>query len=482
MINTLTVLLSIPLYWLAYSAQKKEKTAVALLLILAGGLLLRIGVSTDPFLHFWDERYHALVAKNLLNHPFVPTLYENPLLPFNYKNWAGNFVWLHKQPLPLWAIALSMKLFGVNEFAVRIPSILLSTATIYLTFRICINLFHSNKTALLAAFFCSINGLLLDITGGRVATDHIDLFFLFFITLSVFFATEYRLKRTLTTCVLIGTSIGLAILCKWLTALIVIPIWLIIVFDRAHIRQIAIHLFVILLSAVLIFIPWEIYIFWKFPLEAQWELSSYSSHLTDVQGNQTGNYYYFLVKCMICFNELILLIVGWHICSLFHKKRNPSILALLVWFLIPLLFFSLAKTKMQAYLLFTAPALFILTAVFVQDVYRARVRNKAFLWLKYGLIILIIALPIRYAFERIKAFEGYDSDKVEQTKRIKALTSTLYSDKTVLFNDPYYIETMFYTSFISYERKPSDADISLLKAKGYVVCILPDMPFKAATE
>ena len=24
----------------------------------------------DPFLNIWDERFHALVAKNMMNHPF----------------------------------------------------------------------------------------------------------------------------------------------------------------------------------------------------------------------------------------------------------------------------------------------------------------------------------------------------------------------------------------------------------------------------
>jgi len=77
---------------LSFLLFKREQTGAALLCILLGGLLLRIGISADPYLHDWDERYHALVAKNMLRHPFLPTLYETPLLSFDYKSWTGNHV------------------------------------------------------------------------------------------------------------------------------------------------------------------------------------------------------------------------------------------------------------------------------------------------------------------------------------------------------------------------------------------------------
>ncbi len=38
-------------------------------------------------LHDWDERYHALVAKNMIEQPFKPMLYKNPVLPYDYKDW-----------------------------------------------------------------------------------------------------------------------------------------------------------------------------------------------------------------------------------------------------------------------------------------------------------------------------------------------------------------------------------------------------------
>ncbi|MEZ4885885.1 MAG: glycosyltransferase family 39 protein [Chitinophagales bacterium] len=118
--------------------------------ILVLGLLLRMYVATDLYVHEWDERYHALVAKNLIQHPLTPTLYENPVLSYNYKGWTTNHVWLHKQPVALWCMALSMKVFGVNEIALRLPSILFSVLGIWLTFQIALLLF-GRKVAFIAA-------------------------------------------------------------------------------------------------------------------------------------------------------------------------------------------------------------------------------------------------------------------------------------------------------------------------------------------
>jgi 4-amino-4-deoxy-L-arabinose transferase len=51
----------------------KAKTALTFLFIGAIGLGLFIA-SLDNFLVLWDEQYHALVAKNMLQNPLKPPL------------------------------------------------------------------------------------------------------------------------------------------------------------------------------------------------------------------------------------------------------------------------------------------------------------------------------------------------------------------------------------------------------------------------
>ena len=75
---------------------------------------------------------HALVAKNFIQTPLVPRLYHTPL--YDYRTWTSNYIWMHKPPLALWLQAASMNAFGVHEIALRLPSLLISTAAVIVTF------------------------------------------------------------------------------------------------------------------------------------------------------------------------------------------------------------------------------------------------------------------------------------------------------------------------------------------------------------
>ena len=103
-------------------------------------LLLSFGLKLNNLGHrsfgSVDECCHALVAKNLLKHPFKPTLIEVPYLPYREATWSENHIWLHKPIFPLWQICFSYWLLGVNTFALRLPRALLSTFAAGLTYLI----------------------------------------------------------------------------------------------------------------------------------------------------------------------------------------------------------------------------------------------------------------------------------------------------------------------------------------------------------
>ncbi len=165
----------------------------ALYITLILGVGLRVYCSLDGRLHDWDERYHALVAKNMKEHPLKPMLYKNPVLPYDYKDWSGNHIWLHKQPLSLWLISASIAMFGTNVMAVRLVSIILSSLLILLIYGIGKELFN-RIVGLISAFLFAINGFVLEIGSGRAATDHVELIFLFFITFSVESLVKYMVQ------------------------------------------------------------------------------------------------------------------------------------------------------------------------------------------------------------------------------------------------------------------------------------------------
>src|SRR4051812_43809574 len=100
--------------------QRASWPMALLFLITVTGFLLRWWTAhLDPFINLWDERFHAIVARNMMDSPFVPQLHINPLIPTNYANWPDSAIWLHKPPLFLWQMAISMKIFGVSEYSAR---------------------------------------------------------------------------------------------------------------------------------------------------------------------------------------------------------------------------------------------------------------------------------------------------------------------------------------------------------------------------
>ena len=91
--------------------------------------------------------------------------------------------------------------------------------------------FFNKLTAFIAAALFSVNGLIIEITAGRVATDHIDLFFMILIEIAVLVVLLTIRKKTYYFTALIGVLIGLAVLTKWLAAYIILPIWAIMVLE-----------------------------------------------------------------------------------------------------------------------------------------------------------------------------------------------------------------------------------------------------------
>ena len=477
--GTLTVIIGALVFFLAYRQNRQGRGSYALLLILLGGLLLRLFAAADLKLHAWDERYHAVVAKHLMDSPLYPTLYEDPVLPYDYKDWTRNHVWLHKQPFPLWTMAGTMAVFGVHELALRLPSILLTTVGIALTFAIGRYLF-SYRVGLIAAFLYAINGLIIELTAGRTTAGHIDAFFLVFIQLGVYSAIRYFQTQRAIFNILCGLATGLAILTKWLPALIVLPLWLLLATGHNQLLTTkTLKAFLVLTGVIaLVVVPWQVYIFDQFPKVAGFEHAYNFKHLTTVVEGHGGPFYYHFDKARRLFGQLIYIPMAWFFFKTFKKGFQARRLLVTVWVLVPYLFFSVAQTKMQAYTIFTAPAVFIMVGVFIRYL---QVFKKRFYWQKglTLLMLLLVALPVRYGIERTKPFQVLTRNP-DWARELRMLDKRLKREEnTVILNASRPIETMFYTDGIAYKVVPDSAKLRKLQKKGYHILIRrTNMPAK----
>ena len=246
----------------------KEKLSIVLLILTSFSVYCFAGL-LDPFLNIWDERFHALVAKNLMNHMFKPTLYDDPVVNMAYNYWDKYHIWLHKQPLFLWQIALSFKLFGISEFTLRVPDIILGSILVLITYRSC-KLLVNERVGYFAGILTLTSIYNIELISGRQSLEHNDFTFLVYISLSIWSLIEYHFSKNKKWIYLIGIFSGMAILCKWLVGLLVYFGWFIIKilnnkFKISHFKDILTSIIITFLVAA----PWQIYTFIMFPVEAK---------------------------------------------------------------------------------------------------------------------------------------------------------------------------------------------------------------------
>lgn len=444
-------------------------------LILLLGLLIRLWVcSQDQFLHEWDERYHALVAKNLIEHPLRPTLYDTPLLPYNPDEWAFNHIWLSKPPLPLWSMALSLHFLGLHEWALRFPSLLFSLISIVLTYLIGRRLFDE-KTALWAAFFHAIHGLLIELAGGRISSDHVETMFLMLLEWGFYGVVCYyrSVKNHVALALGVGAATGLAFMCKWTAAFILPMVWITLnLFSSRKLPKRLVETALAGCACLVVAMPWVLFIYHEYPVESALIFKGMFSPIATVTQDHQGGAFFYLWKIGGLFGELIYLPLAWLLYKAAGKfsgrtQQIPSRLLLACWIMVPLLLLSSAATKRITYILVAAPAFFLVTALFIRLLTRNRKEIPGKEKLCYGFIFLLVGLPIRYSIERSKVFSTRDTNP-EWAIQLKKLAKTI-GPKTVVFNEPHPIEAMFYTGCVAYLGDPGPGKTQELKNQGWQV-------------
>jgi 4-amino-4-deoxy-L-arabinose transferase-like glycosyltransferase len=467
-----TLVVAAVLLWYARQAYTRGKPLAAGLAIMLAGLALRVFAGTDLFLHVWDERYHALVAKNLISHPLTPTLYEHPALPYDFRDWHDNSVWLHKPPLALWLAAGSMALFGVNEIALRVPSVILSTVAVLLTYLIGSRLFD-HRVGLLAAAFHAVHGYLLQLPAGRVPVDHVDNALIVFVELGVFLSVEYAQRPRRWLLPAIGAATGLAVLSKWLTGLLVYPVWLVLVWGKRKPRAVAADFAAMAFATAAIVLPWQLHIRRAFPQEAAWNDAFNLRHFTEPIERLGGSPLFHVAQMPRYFGELVFLPVVFFLSMLALGRDRPRLAPLAAWLLLPYAVFSLAATKMSAYVMVAAPPVFLIEAYFWLWVHDRRPAAWPGRLLRGTLLVLLITLPLRYGVERLKVRPSYDRDPA-WARTLRGLPQRIGPGPVVLFNLDRPLEAMFYTPYTAYDGVPLPAVARSLRRDGWRVVVFDD--------
>lgn len=464
---------------LYFHIKNKEYLSVGFLIVTAL-LVFSFAALLDPFLNLWDERFHALVGKNLMNHPLMPTLYDDPVVNMSYDRWDRYHIWLHKQPVFLWQIALSFKLFGVSELSLRLPDVVLSAILVFVGYRSGKVLVNS-RVGYITGVLTISTIYLLELAAGRQEVDHNDFSFLVYVSLSLWSLIEYQHTKKWYWIYFIGAFSGLAILCKWMVGLLVYLGWFVLklIYKKHKLMQYC-DLMSALLITVLVALPWQILTLVWYPTEAIQAFTINASHLTFPVDGQRDTFFYHFDKFRVIYGSLapFLIIPSFYV---FYKvcRDKPLVISLLCMVVAVYLFFSVAATKMTSFTLVVSMIILIAFAALFDHclTYLNRYIKKT----GYGNIIFTVALIIIVCLrfdlgllqERhtmVNADNGYPR-MLMLNKAV--FTSLTLPKNTVLFNvkGRHYIEAMFYTGLPAYNFIPTFEQCQKLKEKGRRIAI-----------
>ena len=460
----------------------KNKRGTTIALFLTGAATAFFMANLDPFLALWDEQYHALVAKNMTDSPLHPKLYREAFLSHEYLNWTNCTTWLHKPPIFLWQISASIKVFGPTAFAVRFPDILMHGLLSVLIYRIGTNLSVA-RIGLIAAIIFAFAFYPLELITGRFPTDHNDVAFLFYVTASFWAWTEFQKRANYKWLIAIGIFVAAAVLTKWMVGFILFPVWTLSLMlnEPKQIFKLKRYL-PILLSfgiALILVLPWYLYIHLTFPNEAALESVRSAEHFTNVIEDHGGGWYFHFregIDIMYGKGDLIpFLILGGIVAFIFQLKTRLCRLVVGISVVSVYLFFTIAATKMIGFTLIVAPFVYLGYASIIHlliSFFEQRSWSKVCLLSLYVLPFLISVVALNFGEIRKyhtleqPRFNANRGNKLAEMKMIGHLKVHL-KEGSVIFNARQtmhgQIPIMFFTDFIAYERIPSEIQLKKLK-------------------
>lgn len=484
LIGIASLLITVSVFYFEFFNNKNR----AIFILVLGSVCLKLFmILLAPYLFAWDEVFHGLVAKNMVNNPFSPELYHKTFFKPGL-HWSDTIIWVHKQPWFLWQMALSIKVFGASAFAVRLPSLIYMCLSVFFIYDIGKKI-ANERLGFYAALFFSLNNHINDFLSGRIPTDHNDVIFMGLIIASFwafvnYISTEKKFKYVM----FIGVFCGLAILTKWLVALIVFFCWFIYIVsnNKTIFYKISLYFDFLksLIIALVISMPWQLYIMLKYPIEASIEYDFNKKHITEALEGHSGDSYFYFEILKIQYGYLAPLFCLLGIVLLYkYMKQKTMYLALISSFVFIYLFFTFVQTKMLGFTTIFSFIVFLGFGAIVNtmhDEFFANSNFKKFLFIGIVLFFGFISFNIEGMQEKFTSWKVVEKDlfyleREDNNKKTAEHINNIEKDKTyVLFNCdfPGNISYMFETGLIAYSRPPSPEDVKVIKDNGYKIGII----------
>lgn len=301
-----------------------------------------------------DEGFYFSAARTMVETGdwLVPQIYGRPFLD--------------KPPMVYWSIALGMEVFGINEWAARLIHAQWYILTV-LTVGLIGRSFWDSKTGVLAAFIYAAS--ILPMLSGNIVTP--DVPFTFWITASMYSFWRSISRREgqwpIPWNILLGICLGLAMFSKGPAAFVFIAPMVLFLLITRQFRRFLLRwdTLVGLFLFITIGTSWYIMVFRIVPgaLLYLWD-NQVMGRLFTAKYNRNPEFYspFVIYLPLLIFATLPWSVAWYPVClrrwrvvdrwrSVLHCPEDPRILFLLLWIFIPLVVFSVARSRLPLYIL-----------------------------------------------------------------------------------------------------------------------------------
>lgn len=251
-----------------------------------------------------------------------------------------------------WMIALGQAMFGQNLFGVRFASALSTGLSILLVYLVARRLWNDPRKSLVSTLlymsFVSVAAL-----GGYANLDPQFTFWVNLTGVALWFCFDSRTRNgRLGAWALLGFACGMGFMTKgflaWLLpVLIALPyaLW------QKRLRELLGYGLVAVLVAVAVSLPWALAVHLQEP--DFWHFFFWHEHIQRFAGEdaQHAEPFWYYLPLLVGFSLPWVALLPATVKQAWQEKRTASIGFLLLWLLMPLAFFSLAKGKLPSYIM-----------------------------------------------------------------------------------------------------------------------------------
>ncbi|AHZ67592.1 4-amino-4-deoxy-L-arabinose transferase [Pseudomonas mandelii JR-1] len=251
-----------------------------------------------------------------------------------------------------WVIAASQALFGQNLFGVRFASALSMGLSVLLCFLIARRLWNEPRKS----FACALLYMSFTVVAGQAGYANLDPQFTFWVNLSLvalWFALDSdRRGPRLTGWAVLGLACGMGFMTKgflaWLLpVLIALPfmIW------QKRWRELLVYGPVAIIVAIAVSLPWALAIHSQEP--DYWRFFFWHEHIRRFAGDdaQHDAPWWFYLPLLVAFSLPWVALLPSALRQAWTTRGQVRIGFLLLWLVMPLLFFSLSNGKLPSYIL-----------------------------------------------------------------------------------------------------------------------------------